>query len=450
MTTQTRVVLFVGAAFVIGFLAELPYLNGPWYWRWPWRDLSLLGVVVMLLIPAAPYAFVLYRSNRPSASISRREAASLVAILVTCNLLFQLGGMLSEPQPLERLRAIVESPWTTSYYTDALAIQDVRGWLARFHDADLHLHSSTHPPGPILYYRLWIWLFGPDGGAYVGAALIGLWGSLGVPVLYRFSSLWTQDRASRLVVCALYVILPGLVLFFPEFDQGYPVLSMAMILFWAKALAGKATYAVYLGGVLFVATFFAYNLLAVGAPMALWAVVCLAQKDWARPWAVRTALAAGLALGVAALVHMLVALATGYQPVASFGHAFGTQSRLAAELSRPYWPGVFFDLYDFVLGGGIMTFPLAALFLRHALRDPERRSSAAAWTAVGLLSILIVDASGLLRTETSRVWLFLQPLIVVPAGLELARIPFRERASILAMLWITVCVLKSKLAFITA
>jgi len=59
-----------------------------------------------------------------------------------------------------------------------------------------------------------------------------------------------------------------------------------------------------------------------------------------------------------------------------------------------------------------------------------------------------VDLSGLLRAESARTWLFLQPLLNVPTALELSRANLPWRLSIFAIQWWIVVCLKAKMTFI--
>ncbi len=67
---------------------------------------------------------------------------------------------------------------------------------------------------------------------------------------------------------------------------------------------------------------------------------------------------------------------------------------------------------------------------------------------IGLVVVGIVDLSGLLRAETARVWLFLQPLLLLPAGLTLARLPAGGREGLIGLQWIILVVIKAKMQFI--
>jgi hypothetical protein len=83
------------------------------------------------------------------------------------------------------------------------------------------------------------------------------------------------------------------------------------------------------------------------------------------------------------------------------------------------------------------------------LRDDFKANpTATALMLIGLATVLTVDFSGLLRGETARVWLFLQPLLVVPVALELARVRWPWRISLLTLQWWLLVLIKSKMSFI--
>ena len=88
-------------------------------------------------------------------------------------------------------------------------------------------------------------------------------------------------------------------------------------------------------------------------------------------------------------------------------------------------------------------------FYLSKLRDEfKAEPNGAALTIIGLATVLTVDVSGLLRGETARVWLFLQPLLVAPVAVELARARWPWRVSILTMQWWILVLLKAKMSFI--
>jgi hypothetical protein len=164
---------------------------------------------------------------------------------------------------------------------------------------------------------------------------------------------------------------------------------------------------------------------------------------------VATCAATGLA--TFAVLHTLLWLATGYRPVHSFLHALATQDGLAAGMRRPYLACLGFDLYDFALGGGFLPAVLVGLFLlRRADEVPEAERQARLLTTLGLLGILIVDLTGVLRCETARVWLFLQPWVLVPAALELRKWAAAPREAVLLLQWGIVVVVRCTMGFVYA
>jgi hypothetical protein len=438
------VVLAIGLAFVAGVYLKTPGLNGTWYWAWPYRDLGFARVLALLALPMLPFALALREIERGDAS---RGIAWPIALLMLASFGLQMLGMLCRPEGLEHLRAIVMSPIATSYYTDALKIGDLGTWLANFHTATLAKHSATHPPGPILWYWLWLRGFDPPTAALAGGIAIGGLATLAIPAVYAFAGLWAADRRSRLVASAYYALVPATVVFFPEFDQIYPIFAMLAAIAWVHALRGSRAAAVAFGVVLFAETFFAYNLLAAGAFLAMYAAYFLwRERGDAGAWrAFLVASAVGLA--AFAVCHGIVWL-LGFDPVRTFGHALAMQKLDAATVHRPWSSTVLLDPYDFLLGAGILAGPLIVLHVARIAKSFAAARESSALSLMALATILAVDVSGLLRGETARLWLFLQPFAIVPASRELLRFDARGRALVFAVQWLIVAVMVCRMSFV--
>jgi len=238
-----------------------------------------------------------------------------------------------------------------------------------------------------------------------------------------------------------------LIVFLPEFDQVYPLLAMLTVLTWVKALRGSRRCAIWLGITLFVATFFAYNLLATGAFLALHAGYFLWRQRtrpeaWKRLFGV-----ACIALGVPVVLYLALWFFTGFNPWHSFVHAVRAQNDLPAMRYRSWLDGLVFAPYDFFLGSGMLVVPLLLLFARRLATGFDWSRSDQVLSLIALATILIVDLSGLLRAETARVWLFLQPFVIVPASSELVRLG-RGRIAVFVLQWFIAAVLLCNMAFI--
>ncbi len=446
---QAGIILAVGLVFGLGVIYEWGQLNGfPGLtkWGWPWQDLGTIHIGLALLAPFVLIGLVLWSADR---GWSRVPTGFWLGTMALANFYLQLFSVLADTRGAERILKIVASADATSYFTDALNIQRLPEWISHFDRASLHGHSLAHPPGAILFYYFFARFFGPDAGAFLGGCAVGLVASLGVVVMYSFAQLWTSDRRVRLLASAFYALVPGLIVFFPEFDQVYPIFSTLLILTFVKALDATRVwwrYAIGLGITLFAASFFAYNLLTIGVFLVLYCVYLV----WSRPALTlgATLRTAGVALGICAFVYILLWAGTGYNAAAAFRHAWTTQAGAARWLNRPYSIFVFTDLYDFVLGAGIIVVPILWFHVRRVREEFKADPNGTALTVIGLATVLIVDLSGVLRGETTRVWLFLQPLLVAPVAVELARLRWPWRLSILAMQWWILVLLKAKMSFV--
>jgi hypothetical protein len=448
---EAAIVLAVGIAFFLGVAFAKSPLNGfvrLTGWGWPWRnEIELLRIIAFLLVPFALIDFVLRRAEgRPFA-----HAWIYVGMLTAGNFLMQAMAMLAEPEGFGLLQRIVQSPAATSYFSDAQSIDGLPAWLRHFDQASLAFHSSTHPPGPVLFYFAFFKLFGAPLGSLIGGCAVGALGSLGVAVAYAFAGLWTDDKRTRVTVCALYALLPALTVFFPEFDQVYPLVSMLLILFWCRALQSEQEVpweTICLGCALFTAVFFAYNLLSIGTFLAYYAIYRLWRQGWSGASFAKVVKNSAIAGGICAGMYMLLWLGTGYNPLGAFHHALAYQKVYASLLHRDYWNSILCDPYDFLLGAGMMALPLLAFYLYRAIRNWDGGKEEIALSLIGLATILTVDLTGVLRGETARVWLFLQPLLIVPAALELAHFRGRWRTALFSMQWLILACLKAKMLFI--
>lgn len=444
-------VLAVGVLFSLGVVLQLTPLNGSLRltgWEWPWR--GDIGIVNSLLLLAVPFAFISYALR-----IAERQSTLRVwlclGLLAVGNFLMQIMGILSDRRGIELVQEIVLSPITTSYFLDASQIHGLSQWFRHFDHARLAVHSSTHPPGPILFYYVFFKVFGSPTGAMIGGIAVGCLASLGVLVTYAFAGLWTDNRRTRMIASALYALLPATSVFFPELDQVYPIFAMLLILFWCRSLESRKkipSEAIYFGLTLAVSLFFAYNLLTIGAFLAYYGVYWVWRQRWTKLSFVTLLRNSVIGAGVCMGVYFLLWLATGYDPIAVFFNALSNQAVLEALMNRSSALFGLFDPLDFFLGAGMMVLPLILLQLGRNVRGFDRMRPEVALTLIGLATILTIDLSGVLRGEAARVWLFLQPLVVVPAALELARFEWRWRLAIFSMQWLIVVVLKANVGFV--
>ena len=433
-TAKLALILLATAAVGALVVLHVTGINGSYYHRWPWRQLDAWRVyppMLLIALPAIVAQWVVGAGRW-------RPALALPLLVVSCfGLQLWAAGAQREPFDLRHVVAVLNEPLTTSYFGDARYLDEhgggsIRGWLAA-HPGLMqfyNLHSRQKPPGQILYYWAWLQLFAdPDDAALAGGIAVGLLASLGVCAVYGFARLVTSDPRAAFLAATWFALMPATTLFFPTFDAVYPIVTCAIAGAWLLALrTGRLRGAIALGGLLAVALFFTYSLLVLGALLIGWAIVEITRDGRA---ALRRAIISG-AVGVAtfAAIYLLMWLATGYDTVATFVSALRNQAYLEASfvLPRPYPHTIPTDLLDFFLGSGWISAVALICWLR------RRDGRAHAHVVVGLASILVVALTGLLRCETSRVWLFLQPLVMLALGLELVRWNAWARAVVFACL----------------
>ena len=435
-------VIITGASAFLAIYFHLPYVNGfPGVWMWKWKDASLLFHALVM----AP-SLMLALGGLRLAALEKNIAAPLIFFALAL-LYSQVAGTYLFAGDISFIKQVVQSHHATGYFTDAAKIVDLGQFLETFHRQKLTLHSTTHPAGPIIFYYIAISIFGPETGAYVGGALIGFVAALGVFMVYLLAGLWTEKPLPRLVACGLYSLLPGLVVFFPTFDQVYPVLAMMMIYLWRRSF-DKPWVGAALGTVLFLMLFFAYNLLVIGAIMVMMAAAwILGAEDQSRARE-RIIVAGAVAVGVWAASFLLLNLLSGYDPALAFQNALRAQRKILTFVPRPYFPSLMYNITDFALGAGYMAIVLFAAAVWKALKDQKPTLDANAMTIICAAQLLIVNFSGLLPGETARVWLFMQPLVIIPAGLALARFPWPWLAAVFTLQWLVMMAVRANLTFI--
>ena len=425
---------------------HVPLVNGiPGIWEWNWRTPPLYSGYLVLLLFAIPNLIGLYWSLfKPDI-----PASAILAMFMLGLFVLQFAGIYLDIFDLNRIEEIIQSPFATSYHTDALRIADLKDWLTTFHTQELHLHSKTHPAGPILYHYLFITAFGQNIAPMAIGMSIAFLASLGIPAIWKLSSIYTEDRKTRLLCAALYSMTPGLVLFFPEFDQVYMALASVMLYAWIRAIHGSHGHIFYSALLLFLATSFAYNPLVLGTYYVLAATYFLYRSG-----DISTTLRW---IGMVCIAHLLIIAglyvlafqAFGYNPLLAFISALSHQSELATILNRPHSIAIFYNLYDFVLGGGFITFSLCLVYaLRISKQQDVLYNPANTLIIIGWLTIIITNITGLLNYETARVWLFMQPFLIIPAAITLQTFTNKNIIYIYLSSWLVLATIKANLVFI--
>ncbi len=433
------IVVTVSCVFAILVARHYDALNGPEYWKWPWRNLATLSVSQMLaaLIPFVVAQWGFARRDWP------RWSVLLLLMLTT----FALETVAAGARPSSGAHPVAETVWdpfVTSYFTDAGSVTSVTSWIRSFPELmpSFHLHALNKPPFGILFYVPFIKLFGYNlRAALIGGFAVGGLATLSVPAVYMMIGRLVGSSDVAFCSASFFALTPSLVLFMPEFDQMFPVLGCGLIAIWASALdSDRIRSAVAVGLLLFAITLASYSLLLLGVFLVLQARISLTfgERDVQFTRIVKHATTVVVTFAVAQGILM----AFGYRPLAVFKTAVALQSGLLRSIPRPYPQTVLFDLTDLLLGSGWIAFVVLVFYISRHRRGPLERPTAL--VAAGLAQLIVVAVLGLLPGETARVWIFLLPFLMLPVGLELVRWKPAARMMVYASLWlITVTIAKN-------
>lgn len=417
-------------------LIRFPGINGPWYW--PWRYVDNDPTLFLALAGAAGVAVCW------AASQAKKPAPALATLVVVhWTLLF--GFLALSSNGLATLGERIEHPDITSYFTEAARIDDVGQFLDEYDQRLPRMigHTQTHPPGPILYYRFFLAIFGEESAAQAGGVVLGLLGGLSVVLAYLLG-LRLASASAGLAAAAVWAILPGAVILLGSFDALYPVFTLALVLLWSRALEGSFPDAVLFSAVLVAALFFTHSFWTLGTAFL---VMGLAPRFFGDERALARFLKAGaVAAVVMAALFGLLHVLFGYDHLAALQTSMRIQDRLAGVWNRPWSSTVVWDVYDFFLASGWAPFAVLLLFWKRGLAGQTPRLKSFAVAAVATLAV--VDLSGLLRAETARVWMFLQPFAILLVAVELARWSEGRRNALFAVLLFALAAIRARMAFI--
>ena len=237
---KLSIVLILTALLSAGLIAHVHWLNGPEYWKWPWRHVPAARWYPPMLLAAAPLLLV--------ASFARLRNIFALPLLMISMLGLQIAAaaMPESPPGLRRLIYTIESPSNTSYFADADRSMDIP--IAQLlHDyprlmPQFQMHSQEKPPGPILFFRAILAMFGPsDRTALIAALTIAALATLAIPATYLLISVLTKQPGAALFGAMFIALSPGLVLHLPQMDQLYPIFTAALIIAWHRALSQNSS-----------------------------------------------------------------------------------------------------------------------------------------------------------------------------------------------------------------
>lgn len=440
---------------VVAYLirTHTPYMNGPDYWQWPWRLIDFKRIVVAMGVVMAPFIVAQLQYHRGKWPVG----INLLLVMATAFGLMMMGSSVQDqPSSLTRIYRVVEDTSVTAYYTEAERHLDHPNLMEDYPNlvGNMHTHARNKPPGQVLYYTAFLRLAStgllggsPHAAAFAGGIVIGLLATFAVMCTYLLARSLGANPDIGFSAASLMALFPGYILFFPGFDQLWPVLACLLVALWALAMTRDEThYAVLFGLVLSIAIFFSFVLLVLGLFIAIWSAIHVFGSDERGKRMRAFARYMIVSLGTLVLVYLLLYLVTGYSPLAMFQSILGSHDELLASQARPYWPPFFWDQWDFMIGSGWVA---SMLTLMAILRGVSGRRDRQYWLIlVVLLQIAIMPVFGVFRGETARILIFMMPLIAFAGAQELSKWPFAARMVAYAASWTVLVTVNQTMTYI--
>ncbi len=436
-----------------------------WGAEWAWPAYGRLYPLSFLIPPAATMVgFIgliahLWRLMRRERIEAHRRAlawsiAISLAIGVWC---LQMAIWSVAPGSVSRLAAIQLSDVSTGYLAEALRISDPAEYLRRYaaEMPEKPEHVATHPPGAVLFFyaveqlgraipglnqaaliagSTAVGLSIPELAAEIGryptaswqgtqglatailaSWLLGLCGALTPLVVFAVLRGPMGDYRA-LTAATLTAMVPAVLLFFALLDELILLLGTLMM----AALVGTQRHwgwAAAAGAIAAAAVFVSLGALALVAMAAVFLLLrALKQAGqssdmmWSDTRSVLVPLAAfvgGLAVGLG------LWYALGVDALGVFREGLSAHSSITGRASfRSYHVWVWLNLLEF---GVFLGLPLSALVVGSArriigdLRPISGQMIASYLGGAALITLIVLDVSGVVRGETGRLWMFFAP-----------------------------------------
>jgi hypothetical protein len=445
-------VLAVAAFFFVAVHEHLFSVNSHYYFAWNWQWIASKTVYPVMLPVAIPFFLgQLIYIRRPSF-----VAPALALIMLSSFGLMIAGAMVqNNPPDFSRIPDVIRSTLSTGYFSEAAKLlrsgMSIREILARYPAlvGKFYLHPQTKPPGPIIFELAVIRLFGSGRtGAMASGLLIGIVGSFSIVATYVFIRRFTADKDAAFFGASYLALCPSLVLFFPQFDQCYPIFTAGIAVLWdAALLRNNLRYSIALGIFYAIAAFVTY----LPGVLVIFLVGLALVRHLNSPHCSLARIFRHFltSLGTFVACYLIFWVFTGFNALATF-QACNRQVNIlwnyleaAQHMPHHALPGTIpADLYDFALGSGWISYLLILLYLTSNAGQRSTPQSRIAWLCV--IQFVMVALTGMLQTEASRVWLFMFPMLMLPIGLELANWkPWARLAVFGALLMLTIAMCQS-------
>jgi hypothetical protein len=449
-------------------------------WYWPKIPPAPLGRWILVICLGLFSGIGIYWLERRRKQGLQYNPLFALAALITIGFFLQLGTLwLKSSNPEQLLLDRITDRNFTGYFSSAYQISNGAAFFSEYTQTivspEYCLHCRTHPPGPVLFY----WLLLKEVGslpakfqqslanilismlnlqqsalppaALIVAILAGnfiLLIAAGIVLpLYGLANL-VAGKGIALPLAALGVVLPGLILMSPEFDQVYGTFAAVLFYLAFRGLNAPKNHQWwgFCTGILFsVCLYGSFGLWYLSVPLVLFALFAYsgtlqipdlnrASQRVKLPFKAVIAWLLGLFVGTT--LPWVIIWIFGRFPLWEILRIVGKEHLEGITTIRPYFPWLVFNLVGFLQFVGLPIVLMTILnvcWRRSQSCGGRTRKRIAFWLEPGRLRswisqfpaeinpfsilfwgiVLALDLSGTTRAEVERLWIFISPLALL-------------------------------------
>ncbi len=397
-----------------------------------WLILPLIAVVVYFIIARA-----ILKSGQSIPLPVLLVAVIGLKVLIDLSVSLTNGGFFTLGIPLNS---------GMEYYADVPKVEGIGSFLRDFNKLSLSLHSKTHPPGGALFLWAVAKLFSYD--LITASLAIIAFGTLTLIPIYLLAKQFYGEKIGRysLVLC---LVTPNIVLFSATCtDAVFTVFLVWSVYLYFRALSHRPIlYSILTGVSLTASMLMNFTTTTLGIYFIVLAIMAYIggramppgdnEQTWKRHLKVLF-----LSGGVVLLCYLLLYLGTGYSILANLETAINTDKGGMGTGHETLERYVFLsiaNLFAFFIYIGI---PTTALWIRETSRSviaALRRTEFDSFPIANVIWIVGVAFATLFTLEVERIWMFMLPFILIPAGKHLAA--YIEERKSLGMFYFTASLL---------
>ena len=329
------VVLLVAVFFAWAIYGHRFDLNDTKYFKWGWQHVPSLRVYPLLLLGIPFFLGQYLYQRKPGLAWLSLALVMLSSLLV----MYGFTYVQEDPPNAYRSAAPVENPADNGYYLDAALLVskgvDIRQLLRNYpvYLNGFHGHVFNKPPLLVILNMICLEVMGVNSYAALTCGLVmGLLAMAAVAVTYFFIRYFTQDRDAAFFGASFFAFCPGLLLYFPQYDQMYPIFTAALAISWAVALRRNRFFYSAVFGITFALMLFTNYLLGVlmifliGYALLQWRTdpACTLKRIFAHGF---------FSIACFIAFYLLLRIFTGFDPIATFQTAWESPAGQARAIS---------------------------------------------------------------------------------------------------------------------